>query len=191
MHCPYCGHSDDKVIDSRSTESGKVIRRRRQCLSCHKRYTTYERVEQAARLMVVKRDGTRVPFNPENVAKSVSAAIGKRPVSEASKQRLVEEIEEELHAEFDREVPSQTIGERVMARLRAVDPVAYVRFASEHLRFSTLMEIRRELDDLMSRPAEAREQQPLFASPGGGGPGSAGGAGSGASGSSGTRGRAE
>ncbi len=191
MHCPYCGHSDDKVIDSRSTESGKVIRRRRQCLSCHKRYTTYERVEQAARLMVVKRDGTRVPFNPENVAKSVSAAIGKRPVSEASKQRLVEEIEEELHAEFDREVPSQTIGERVMARLRAVDPVAYVRFASEHLRFSTLMEIRRELDDLMSRPAEAREQQPLFASPGGGGPGSAGGAGSGAAGSSGTRGRAE
>lgn len=191
MHCPYCGHSDDKVIDSRSTESGKVIRRRRQCLSCHKRYTTYERVEQAARLMVVKRDGTRVPFNPENVAKSVSAAIGKRPVSEASKQRLVEEIEEELHAEFDREVPSQTIGERVMARLRAVDPVAYVRFASEHLRFSTLMEIRRELDDLMSRPAEAREQQPLFASPGGGGPGSAGGASSGASGSSGTRGRAE
>src|SRR5690242_12426472 len=102
--CPYCSANDDKVIDSRSSEGGRVIRRRRQCLKCGKRFTTYERVEQTARLIVVKRDGTRVPFSRENILRGVQAACGKRNVSEELKERLVDEVEEELHREFDREV---------------------------------------------------------------------------------------
>jgi transcriptional repressor NrdR len=162
MICPYCQANEDKVIDSRSTEGGKVIRRRRQCLECEKRFTTYERIEQPNRLVVVKKDGTRVPFAPENILRGVSAACGKRPVGEEAKARLVEEVEDELHAEFEREVPSLVIGERVLARLRAIDEVAYIRFATEHLELGTLEDIRREVDDLMARPPEARNQQDLF-----------------------------
>lgn len=163
MICPYCSADDDKVIDSRSTESGRVIRRRRQCLACEKRFTTYERIEQANRLVVVKKDGTRVPFSVDNIVKGVSAACGKRPVPEEVKLRLAEEIEEELSAEFEREVPSVKIGERVLTKLRSIDEVAYLRFATEHLELGTLEELKREVDDLMHRPPEARNQQALFA----------------------------
>jgi transcriptional repressor NrdR len=162
MICPYCGANDDKVIDSRSTEAGEVIRRRRQCLACDKRFTTYERVEQANRLMVIKKDGSRVPFNPENIVHGVSAACGKLPIPEQEKARLVAEIDEELHHEFEREVPSRVIGERVMTRLRALDAVAYIRFATEHLALASLQEIKTELEDLMTRPREVRDQQDLF-----------------------------
>ena len=162
MICPYCGSNDDKVIDSRSTEAGKVIRRRRQCLACEKRFTTYERVEQANRLMVIKKDGSRVPFSPDNVAKGLAAAIGKLPIPEADKAALVTEVEEELHGEFEREVSSKVIGERVMGRLRALHPVAYIRFVTEHLELGTLGEIQRELGDLIQRPGEVRDQQDLF-----------------------------
>jgi transcriptional repressor NrdR len=162
MICPYCGSNDDKVIDSRATEGGEVIRRRRQCLSCEKRYTTYERVEQANRLMVIKKDGSRVPFNPDNIARGVAAACGKLPIPAEEKAKLVDEVDEELHREFEREVPSRVIGERVMAKLRALDAVAYIRFASEHLEMGSLDEVRRELDDLVSRPREVKEQQGLF-----------------------------
>src|SRR5262245_55441748 len=99
--CPYCGHNDDKVIDSRASDGGRVVRRRRECLKCEKRYTTYEKVEETARLMVVKRDGTRVPFNKENVLKGVLAACGKRPISDEAKRKLVDEVEEEIFREFD------------------------------------------------------------------------------------------
>ena len=162
MICPYCGSNDDKVIDSRSTEAGRVIRRRRQCLACEKRFPTYERVEQANRLMVIKKDGSRVPFNPDNVAKGLAAAVGKLPIPEADKAALVAEVEEELHQEFEREVSSRVIGERVMARLRALHPVAYIRFVTEHLELATLGEIQRELGDLIQRPGEVRDQQDLF-----------------------------
>ncbi len=162
MICPYCGSNDDKVIDSRATEGGEVIRRRRQCLACEKRYTTYERVEQANRLMVIKKDGSRVPFNPDNIARGVAAACGKLPIPAEEKTKLVDEVDEELHREFEREVPSRVIGERVMAKLRALDAVAYIRFASEHLEMGSLDEVRRELDDLVSRPREVKEQQGLF-----------------------------
>ena len=164
MICPYCSADNDKVIDSRSTESGRVIRRRRQCLACGKRFTTYERIEQANRLVVVKKDGTRVPFSTENIIKGVSAACGKRPVPEQAKRRLAESVEDELGVEFDREVDSVTVGERVMAHLRTIDEVAYIRFATEHLELGTLEEIRREVDDLMERPKDVRDQQALFAS---------------------------
>jgi len=166
MICPYCSADNDKVIDSRSTESGRVIRRRRQCLACGKRFTTYERIEQANRLIVVKKDGTRVPFSQDNIIKGVSAACGKRPIPEEDKRRLAEEVEEELSAEYEREVPSFVVGERVLARLRSVDEIAYIRFATEHLELDTLEEIRTEVDDLMQRPPEARNQQALFGSDG-------------------------
>ncbi len=162
MICPFCHANDDRVIDSRSTESGRVIRRRRQCNNCERRFTTYERVEQASRLMVVKRDGSRVPFSPDNILAGIAAACGKRPIPEEVKRKLVEDVEEELHHEFEREVASHIIGERVMTRLRATDHVAYIRFATEHLQLSTLADIQAELDDLTTRPAGGVDQTDLF-----------------------------
>jgi len=167
MICPFCSRNEDKVIDSRSTEGGAVIRRRRHCLSCERRFTTYERVEPAGRLMVVKRDGSRVPFSVENIMKGVSNACGKRPISEDIKLKLAELVEEELHSEFEREVPTQLVGERVMTKLRDVDKIAYIRFATEHLQLSTLEDIQRELDDLSARPTPSVDQQGLFAKPAG------------------------
>lgn len=162
MICPYCGANDDKVIDSRASEGGRVIRRRRQCLDCEKRFTTYERVEQAARLAVVKRDGSRVPFSRENIMKGVVAACGKRPVSEEDKLRIVDEVEEEIHRDFDREVEAEVIGERVMHRLRDLDEVAYIRFASEYYRFRTVEDILDELKSLNERPKDVKNQTGLF-----------------------------
>src|SRR5262249_57788001 len=126
---------------SRASDAGKVVRRRRQCLRCNKRFTTYERVEETTRLMVIKKDGTHVPFNRENVLKGIIAACGKRPVAEQDKLRIAEEVEEEVHREFEREVPSHHIGELVMKRLRDLDEVSYIRFASEHLGFSSAGQI--------------------------------------------------
>jgi len=162
MICPFCGNNNDKVIDSRPTESDRVIRRRRECLSCSKRFSTYERVEVSSRLMVIKRDGTRVPFDPEKVLAGIAAACGKRPISEQAKKEIVDDVEESLTAESEPEVPSSVIGERVMTHLRVIDDVAYIRFASEHLGIASLEDLKTELDDLMNRPPEARNQQDLF-----------------------------
>ena len=172
MICPYCSANEDRVIDSRSTEGGRVIRRRRECEKCGRRFTTYERVEAPDRLMVVKSDGKREPYDLEKITRGVSNACGKRPIPEDVKRRLAREIEEELRGEFDSEVPSHAIGERVMARLRHVDRIAYIRFATEHLQLSTLEEIQRELDDLSARPVEGLDQKGLFEP---GGPASGGG----------------
>ncbi len=162
MICPFCEKDHDKVIDSRASEGGRVIRRRRECLGCSKRFTTYERVEQTSRLMVIKKDGSRVPFDPQKALAGVLAACGKRPVPEAAKRRVVDEVEEELSREFEREVESSVIGERIMRRLRTVDAIAYIRFASEHLGMETIAEIQQELEDLSARPREVRDQQELF-----------------------------
>lgn len=162
MHCPYCNRDKDKVLDSRPSDAGDAIRRRRQCIACGKRFTTYERVERTERLMVVKRDGTRVPFNPDNVMRGILAACGKRPVPAGEKERIVREVEEELHREFEREVPSRAIGKRVADKLRAVDHVAYIRFASEYYQFSTVGEFQREINDLTERPAPAPGHPDLF-----------------------------
>ena len=150
MICPFCGYHDSKVIDSRSSESGRVIRRRRQCLKCEKRFTTYERVEQSARLMVIKRDGSRVPFNRENILRGIQAACGKRNIPEDVKERLADEVEDELHREFDREVESTAIGARVMAKLRDLDEVAYIRFASVYREFMDLQQVKREIEQVLS-----------------------------------------
>lgn len=162
MICPYCDHNDDKVIDSRASDAGKVVRRRRECLKCGKRFTTYERVEETTRLVVVKRDGSRVPFLAENVLKGITAACGKRPIPQETKQRIVDEVEEELFREFEREVPSRIIGEKVMQRLRGLDEVAYVRYASEYFQFQSVGEFERELKELKERPKEVKDQQKLF-----------------------------
>lgn len=162
MICPFCGHNDDRVIDSRPAESGRTIRRRRVCNRCERRFTTYERVEQHTRLIVVKRDGSRVPFDPDNVLRGIQAACGKRPIPEAAKITVAEAVEEELHQTCEREVESRTIGEMVMARLREVDEVAYIRFASEYYQFMSVTDLQRELDLLRTRPRPVKDQRALF-----------------------------
>lgn len=162
MICPYCNHDDDKVIDSRASDAGRVVRRRRECIACRKRFTTYERVEETARLMVVKRDGTHVPFNRENVMRGLAAACGKLPVPEDAKQHVVDSVEEELQREYDREVPSKVIGEKVMSRLKELDPVAYVRFASEYYKYKSISEFVEELRELDTRVKDVKDQQKLF-----------------------------
>jgi transcriptional repressor NrdR len=159
--CPFCQTNDDKVIDSRPSEAGRVIRRRRECLKCHKRFSTYERVEQTSRLMVVKRDGSREPFDADKILRGVQHAAGKRAIPEEVKARLVDTIDEELHREFDREVPSGIIGDRVGRALLDVDEVAYIRFRSEFLKL-TPDQLRAEMKELENRPRDVKHQQSLF-----------------------------
>jgi transcriptional repressor NrdR len=160
--CPYCAAFNDKVIDSRASDGGLVIRRRRECLACHKRFTTYERVEKTSRLMVVKKDDRREPFDSTKIIASVQAACGKRPVPEERKSSLAQPVEDDLHREFDREVASVEIGRRVATKLREVDQIAYIRYASEYYDFRSLDDITQEVSVLKSRPVELPNQEPLF-----------------------------
>ena len=162
MICPYCSIDKDRVIDSRAADGGAVIRRRRQCLDCGKRFTTYERIERAARLVVVKKDGSHVPFDGEKILRGVQYACGKRPIAEDIKDRLVQQIEDEVHREYDREVPSRDIGRRVAARLRDIDHIAYIRYASEYYEFGSLDEFFTELSELRDRPRNLPNQRDLF-----------------------------
>jgi transcriptional repressor NrdR len=146
MQCPYCDAPKEslKVIDSRTCDSGKAIRRRRQCLACHKRFTTYEKVEQNIRLSVIKKDGRRTPWDQKKVYVGLERACFKRPVGPDDLQRIVDEVEEEIFKTYDREVPSGVVGQLVTERLRRVDQVAYVRFASVYKQFKTLEELVEE-----------------------------------------------
>ncbi len=130
-----------KVIDSRTCEGGRSIRRRRECVSCTKRFTTYERIEENVRLTVIKRDGRRLPWDRQKLLSGLERACFKRPVPEAELLRICDEVEEEAYRTHDREVPSGDIGELVSDKLRWVDQVAYVRFASVYKRFKTLEEL--------------------------------------------------
>jgi transcriptional repressor NrdR len=143
MRCPFCDAEKEslKVIDSRTCEGGRAIRRRRQCLHCNKRFTTYERIEESAKISVVKKDGTRVPWDRSKLLTGLERACYKRPVVAEDVQRIVDDIDEEVHKQYDKEVPSTVIGEMVIDRLRRVDQVAYVRFASVYRRFKTLDEL--------------------------------------------------
>ncbi len=143
MRCPFCEAEKDslKVIDSRTCEGGKAIRRRRQCLKCDKRFTTYEKIEQNIRLNVVKKDGRRVPWDQKRIFSGLERACFKRPVPESELQRVVDEVEEEVFKTYDREVPSEAVGRLVTERLRRIDQVAYVRFASVYKQFKTLEEL--------------------------------------------------
>src|SRR5690349_70865 len=146
MHCPFCNAEKEslKVIDSRTCEGGRSIRRRRECEKCGKRFTTYERIEQSNRLLVIKKSGERVPFDREKIQAGIDLACYKRPVSDEDKLRIVDEIEETVQSSYDREVPSSQIGEAVIDRLRRLDDVAYVRFASVYRKFKTLDELVNE-----------------------------------------------
>jgi transcriptional repressor NrdR len=146
MRCPFCNADKDslKVIDSRTCDGGKSIRRRRQCLNCKKRFTTYERVEENIKLTVVKKDGRRVPWDRAKIQSGLERACFKRPVPERDLNRIVDEVEDEVFKSHDREVPTQAIGQLVTERLRRLDEVAYVRFASVYRRFKTLEELVEE-----------------------------------------------
>ncbi|MBE3578223.1 MAG: transcriptional repressor NrdR [Limnochordales bacterium] len=148
MRCPYCGHLDTRVLDSRATDEGQAIRRRRECLQCGERFTTYERVEMSP-LVVVKRDGRREPFDRQKILNGLLLACTKRPVPLAALENLVSEVERELERRGEREVSSQEIGELVMARLRRLDDVAYVRFASVYRQFGDLQRFKEELDRIV------------------------------------------
>ncbi len=162
MICPFCDTNQDRVIDSRASEGGRVIRRRRQCEGCKKRFTTYERVEDTIRLTVVKRDGSRVSFSKANVLRGVQSACGKRPIPEGEKVRVSDEVEEAIHKRFDREVDSRVIGELVADRLKDLDEIAYVRFASEYYQFRNVGEIMAKLEQMNDRVRDVKDQQRLF-----------------------------
>ena len=141
------------MVDSRASSDGDAIRRRRECLSCGKRFTTYEHVEEQP-LMVVKKDGRREPFDRHKLLAGLVKACEKRPVSMDDLERLVDELERELSQQFEREVPSREVGERVMKKLHALDPVAYVRFASVYREFKDVEQFMRELKDLLALKAK-------------------------------------
>ena len=149
MKCPYCGYSESKVIDSRPADEGASIRRRRECLSCSKRFTTYETVESLP-MVVVKKDGSRQSFDRRKVLGGMIRACEKRPVPLAELEKIAEEIEQDLQNSMEREVSTEAIGERVMDRLRSVDQVAYVRFASVYRQFKDIDTFMAELNKLLS-----------------------------------------
>lgn len=153
MKCPFCGHQEDKVVDSRASSDGVAIRRRRECLGCSKRFTTYEHLEEQP-LMIIKKDGRREPFDRHKLLAGLVKACEKRPVSMDSLEHLVDQIERELSQQFEREVSSSEIGERVMKNLHAIDPVAYVRFASVYREFKDVAEFMKELKDLLAQRAK-------------------------------------
>jgi transcriptional repressor NrdR len=147
MRCPFCEFDDSKVIDSRSSNEGRVVRRRRECLKCGRRFTTKEYVEETP-LMVVKNDGRREPFDREKILRGVQVACSKRPISMESIDRLVEKVESSLRDNNRDEVSSQQIGQLIMAHLREIDEVAYVRFASVYRKFQAKEEFLAELKGL-------------------------------------------
>jgi transcriptional repressor NrdR len=148
MRCPFCGNLEDKVIDSRSSKDGAVIRRRRECLDCGERFTTYEQVESLS-LSVVKGDGRREPFDREKLIRGVRLACTKRPIPAAKIDEIIRRIEDDLARDFHKEIPAKEIGERVMEALRQLDEVAYVRFASVYRKFRDKTEFMTELDGLI------------------------------------------
>ncbi len=150
MRCPKCGHLDDKVIDSRSVRNGDVIRRRRNCLKCSHRFTTYEEVVKAT-LRVIKRDGRHEEFDRRKLINGVTRACEKRPISSQQIEALVDSIISELESEYEREVSSTAIGKKMMDRLEKLDEVAYVRFASVYRRFRDVNQFLSEVEGLIGR----------------------------------------
>jgi transcriptional repressor NrdR len=161
MRCPFCKEDRDKVIDSRSSEGGRVIRRRRQCLACKRRFTTYEKIGESFKLYVTKKDGSRVPYDREKIVTGLQKACYKRPVSAEQIQQIVDKVEESVFRNFDKEVSSTFIGESVMKQLRKVDKVAYIRFASVYRDFKDAGELIDEVREAIQR-VEPVEQPTLF-----------------------------
>lgn len=149
MKCPYCGFAESKVIDSRPADEGSSIRRRRECLSCRKRFTTYETVESLP-MVVVKKDGSRQSFDRRKILGGMIRACEKRPVPVAELEKVSEEIEQEVQNSMEREVSTQKVGEMVMERLKKIDEVAYVRFASVYRQFKDIDTFMKELNKLLA-----------------------------------------
>jgi transcriptional repressor NrdR len=150
MRCPYCGAPEDKVVDSRLAEEGRAIRRRRECIGCGRRYTTFERAEEVP-LLVVKRSGLEEPFDQEKIAVGIRRATKNRPVAESEIQAIAEDVEDAMRADGRRPVPSSEIGREILERLRDLDEVAYLRFASVYKDFQELTDFEREVGILLKR----------------------------------------
>ena len=149
MKCPYCGYKESRVVDSRPADEGNSIRRRRECLSCEKRFTTYETMESLP-MVVIKKDGSRQTFDRSKVLNGMIRACEKRPVPLAELERLTDEIEQTLQNSLEREVSTEAIGEQVMEKLKGVDEVAYVRFASVYRQFKDINTFMSELNKLLA-----------------------------------------
>lgn len=150
MKCPYCGYQEDKVIDSRSSRDGEAVRRRRECLKCSKRFTTYEEVEYNLPL-VVKKDGGRENFDSKKILSGIKKACEKRPISIEAMDRIVDGIEKSLQSSIEREVNSASIGEMIMEKLKTLDDVAYVRFASVYRSFKDINEFKKIVNKLIEK----------------------------------------
>jgi transcriptional repressor NrdR len=161
MHCPKCGCLDDKVIDSRLSKDGASIRRRRECLKCEHRFTTYEQIERAD-IRVIKRDGRGEPFDRHKLTGGMLKACEKRPISIGQIEKAVEEIIHDLESNYGREVPSNLIGAKVMEKLHALDAVAYVRYASVYRQFQDIGEFIDEIQSMERRPVPDVAQPELF-----------------------------
>jgi transcriptional repressor NrdR len=159
MRCVYCGSSEDKVIDSRSVQEDSVIRRRRQCLRCGKRFTTYEYIEEL-QLMVIKRDGRREPFDRKKILAGIIKACEKRPVSVEKMEEIGREVERQVLKKHSREVDSTKVGELVMEKLKGIDDVAYVRFASVYRQFKDVEQFLTELKDLIGKEEHQNAGKP-------------------------------
>jgi transcriptional repressor NrdR len=159
MRCPYCGNPKTRVVDSRSAEDGNAIRRRRHCSGCGSRFTTFERRERAA-VVVVKRNGEREPYDREKLAAGFYKACSKREVEPALIEKSIDEVEEMIMQRQDREISASEVGDMVMERLRGIDEVAYMRFASVYKRFDDVSEFQKELGELIpGRPGGSLEKQ--------------------------------
>jgi transcriptional repressor NrdR len=148
MKCPYCEHSESRVIDSRESKNGFSIRRRRECLTCKKRYTTYEKIEEIP-YMVVKKDGRRQPFDSQKLLRGLLKACEKRPVPLSKLEEIVEEVETTLQEKPEKEMSASEIGQYLMEKLKRLDKVAYVRFASVYREFKDVLEFKQELESLL------------------------------------------
>lgn len=150
MKCPFCSHDDTRVVDSRLGKEGNNIRRRRECVSCERRFTTYERVEETLPL-VIKKDGRREVFDRQKIIAGMQRACEKRPVSIATIEKVVDQLEVSLQESGEKEVPASRVGEAVMAALQSIDEVAYVRFASVYRQFRDINEFMAELTDILAK----------------------------------------
>ena len=150
MRCPYCSHKEDKVVDSRSTSDGSAVRRRRECLQCGRRFTTYEYVEEMS-LMVIKKDGRRESFDRKKLLAGIVKACEKRPISIEKMEEIVSSIEHAIQRKSSREISSQALGELVMERLKHLDDVAYVRFASVYRQFRDIGQFMNELEGILTK----------------------------------------
>ena len=158
MRCQYCGYLDSKVIDSRPTEEGSAIRRRRECRRCGRRFTTYEKIETSP-IMVVKKDMRREPFNASKMKEGLIHACQKRPISMKDIDNIVEKVEKQVYAAGEDEISSRRIGEAVMAELKQLDEVAYVRFASVYRQFTDVSSFMDELNPLVRESKALREKE--------------------------------